>query len=543
MFRNRSKEPPSVASTRVLKTHRMNSVETFRLQEKVKSIIDESKQNYSQISDEIDGVRQNLVKIKRVKNNVGVSVERRKLLRDKGLRILPLKGTENNDYFTVRNSVGKDTIIPCADFYNGDFLRKQLYIDDLQPEPTQFNVENFEAEDNFHDLPLEKRPNSCFGKTKEFRYRKITPPLRPGSRRNFQNVEDENSDDERKLVPFENLNSIKKTYGLPRPQTAYSRREVTQHPRSRPYSSIHPQSATPTRKTSNADLELTRHWRERIRSREDYFPLITTKSDDNPEYLEKREAEEVNETCVDMCETLEETAPSQSRPSLMAVASCTVDASIADRDIRGMGLDSVQEAFRLRHATASGKWCETEETSSNIGCAIASSQANEQSNDSNGIGITRTLLTSRNRNVSWKDGENHEAIPRDFGDKESDSCLLVNEQANIVSSTIEGRRQPSSNRTRPDMIRNETNLSVKIPKTSKQRSNQDFVYDARPGKALSKGYMTMQMTVGNKQVKVYVPKFSAECFDDVVERARAKSAAKVAGAGPGQRRLFVVGKK
>ena len=56
------------------------------------------------------------------------------------------------------------------------------------------------------------------------------------------------------------------------------------------------------------------------------------------------------------------------------------------------------------------------------------------------------------------------------------------------------------------------------------------MYDARPDKALSKGYVTMQMTIGNKQVKVYVPKFTSECVDEVVERARAKSAVKAAGA-------------
>lgn len=40
----------------------------------------------------------------------------------------------------------------------------------------------------------------------------------------------------------------------------------------------------------------------------------------------------------------------------------------------------------------------------------------------------------------------------------------------------------------------------------------------------------MQMTIGNKQIMVHVPKFSpGDCLDDVtVERARAKSAVKAA---------------
>jgi len=198
----------------------------------VKTIDYESQHNYSQISDEIDGVRQNLVRIKGIKKNVGVSVERRKLLRDKGLRILPSKQKGDVDYLTVRTSNGKDVNIPCSDFYDGDTLRKQLNIDNFDlaatPSLTSFEVENSDNEDVIDFTSAESR-GRCHSASalnlKEFRYRKITPPLRPGSRRNFKNVDDEKSEDDEKLLTLENFPCKERKYGMLRPQTAYTQRE------------------------------------------------------------------------------------------------------------------------------------------------------------------------------------------------------------------------------------------------------------------------------------------------------------------------------
>ena len=192
MFVRSARESPSVVSTRVLRTHRKNSVENFRLQERVKTIDFESKHNYSQISDEIDGVRQNLVKIKGVKKNVGVSVERRKLLRDKGLRILPVKHNDKDDYFKVRTPQGKDVIISCSDFYDGETMRKRLSINVHESARTPcFDVENSDGEELLDSgLPESRNRRHTISLDRPFRYRNITPPLRPGSRRNFKDVEE-----------------------------------------------------------------------------------------------------------------------------------------------------------------------------------------------------------------------------------------------------------------------------------------------------------------------------------------------------------------
>ena len=52
-----------------------------------------------------------------------------------------------------------------------------------------------------------------------------------------------------------------------------------------------------------------------------------------------------------------------------------------------------------------------------------------------------------------------------------------------------------------------------------------YAYDARPGRSLCKGYVTMQMTVKGKQVKVHIPKFPSDSDSQpVLERARKKVA-------------------
>ena len=52
-----------------------------------------------------------------------------------------------------------------------------------------------------------------------------------------------------------------------------------------------------------------------------------------------------------------------------------------------------------------------------------------------------------------------------------------------------------------------------------------YAYDARPERSLCKGYVTMQMTVKGKQVKVHIPKFPHDADSQpVLERARKKVA-------------------
>lgn len=558
MFVNRAREAPSVASTRVLKTHRMNSVETFRLQERVKTIDFESQHNYSQISDEINGVRQNLVKIKGVKKNVGVSVERRKLLRDKGLRILPNKQKGDADYFTVRLSNGKDVNINCSDFYDGDTLRKQLNIDkyELGARMPTVEVENSDSEEVIDFPSAENRGRSLSVPVlnlKDFRYRKITPPLRPGSRRNFRDVDDEKSEDDEKLLNFENLGNRERKYGIFRPQTAYLERDrqgAVARPRSRtcPASVSQDNESTRFRKLSRKSSAVAGNNRKKSRTNDITISESNTSETSTEQQVESDiHQREVSNNNVVLEETF--SLKSSLRPALRPrsmtapVRKQSTNISRTVVGMRRMSLDTVDEGIQLPPSPIGGRWSlsKTPETSPRVpkkSVTIANGENNQRE--------PRKFCKPIDRKVSWEDnvqGRNDNVNNKVDKSKPGDTLLPTN--GSFTNRTIVRRvsslstnsqqsnvgRAQSAPHPRPGISRNQTHPSRKGSKVNERRSSQDFVYDARPDKALSKGYVTMQMTIGNKQVKVYVPKFSpGECLDDVtaVERARAKSAVKAA---------------
>jgi len=149
-------------------------------------------------------------------------------------------------------------------------------------------------------------------------------------------------------------------------------------------------------------------------------------------------------------------------------------------------------------------------------------------NEENKKGADRRFSAKPDRKVSWKaNNKLSEACMPSDGSYMERTVVRRGSSLSVKSQQRSAGRVNSAPQPRQ---RNPTHPVRKGPKVNGRRSSHDFVYDARPDKALSKGYMTMQMTIGNKQVKVYVPKFSpGECLDDVtVERARVKSAVKAA---------------
>lgn len=528
MFVRSARESPSVVSTRVLRTHRKNSVENFRLQERVKTIDFESKHNYSQISDEIDGVRQNLVKIKGVKKNVGVSVERRKLLRDKGLRILPVKHNDKDDYFKVRTPQGKDVIISCSDFYDGETMRKRLSIDVHESARTPcLDVENSDGEELLDfGLPESRNRRHTISLDRPFRYRNITPPLRPGSRRNFKDVEEKNSEDEEKLL--EKLSSMERKYGILRPQTAYLRerdRQASPRPRSRTCPAEVQSGETtsaPYRKISRKNSGIVGNTRKKSRGNPsvDNETSTTTKTTEEQMLQAKGSQQEV---CMNTNVVLEETIPLSPsvRPGLraksMTVGSGQPHSGISRTvvGIRRMSLDR-DKSIRLPSSPSAGRWFQPD--------TPEFTPVNEDNEK-----VERKLSKFTERKVSWKDNLNDDRKSR------IDESSLFNGSPTPSTESFavrDGRKESvmsTKSRTSCDVRAQSAPHSRLSSRKVSRRSSHNFAYDAQPDKALTKGYVTMQMTIGNKQVKVYVPKFSTDCLDDVVERARAKSAVKAVG--------------
>lgn len=137
--------------------------------------------------------------------------------------------------------------------------------------------------------------------------------------------------------------------------------------------------------------------------------------------------------------------------------------------------------------------------------------------------ISRTTLPNHEENITVKKPSRRQSefqmrSTHNNTRKQTDETSLRKRTGSFNSAAnsqnlAKGRRKSTASHLDPELER-----KYKL-------SSNETIYDARPDKALSKGYTTMQMTIRGKQVRICVPKFSK---DDVIDRARAKTAAQMA---------------
>ncbi|XP_067038994.1 uncharacterized protein [Acropora muricata] len=548
MFAVRSgREEPSVVSTRVLRTHRRNSREHFWLQERVRTIDYEGKHNYSQISDQIDGVRQNLSKIKVVKKNAGISVERRKLLRDKGLRILPPKQNGDEDFFTLRNSEGKTIFISCAEFYDGNAMRKQLCIDTQDPTVTALSEGENSCSEQIDASSGESRSKRTAivenEQRKKLSYRKITPPLRPGSVRNFKDVFEESLDKNDELASSQAVTIRERKYGVWKQTANIKRERQVDNGKQACFVANTDNSEstkTPRRKLSGTSSESVSNLRKKSRVNNGYLSAATSaNSAESPGQMEKvddtRQQQSINAK-VDLERKI--STGSLSRQQMLRPISATgrmssgLGISCNVIGLRKMSL--VMDKTPTIVPSSSGGECKHRKVAfesnrlnlkkdAQSPCKVEVSQKDDR--EKKEIDVSKLPKRNYSWNTHVQDSGNHhiEKI-RSTEDSHSSSGLDL-----FASRTLDAP-QPGS----PVYADNQrTCLSGKISKMNVKQFGQDVSPDARFDKTLSKQFVTMQMTIGNKQVKVYVPKFSSgeHLEHEIIERARAKSAVKVHGSG------------
>lgn len=532
MFAVRSgREEPSVVSTRVLRTHRKNSMENFWLQERVKTIDNESQQNYSQISDEIDGVRQNLIKINIVKKNVGFSVERRKFLRDKGLRILPSKQNGTEDFFTLRTADGKDLVISCAEFYDGDAMRKQLCIDARESTTTPFT----EAESSFSEDQIDATSDESRIKRnatdeneqmKNFRHRKITPPLRPGSIRNFKDVDRETPIKDDKLVAFEAIVGAERKCGILRKQTTHTKRQVLE-PEGRLTcpASNDITVTTPRRKLSGNSAESVSNSRKKSRVNHPYETDTNSVKESTGQQLVDSNSEQYQCNNSNMALERKISMSSFVRPLILrrsisdrgGTPSCFGSSSALD-GFRKMSV-VIDKTMQLCPTPLGGKWTQRNMSAPEVSTLDRKKDTQTVQKDNDDINQMIAKVEVSLREDQEKEGREIPKLPErqiSCDNYALDSCNnnIEKNRSSIDSQPSHGldlnfRTRDVPQLRRPSTARYSENCSSgKVSKTTGKQSSHDVVCDSRPGKTLKKRFVTMQMTIGNKQVKVYVPKFS-----------------------------------
>ncbi|XP_032234760.2 uncharacterized protein LOC116616811 [Nematostella vectensis] len=506
----KSREPPSVVSTRVLRTHRLNEIETFRLQERIRSIVGEGKKNYSSISDEIDGVRENLNKIKKVKNNLGISVERRKLLREKGYRVLPIRGL-GDEPIALRGPDGKKIELAGRHCYDGEQLRKQLNIrfEDLNLCEEKHGDESVKDEDEVI-------------RRKDFEYRVIGPPLRPGSRRNFKDVSDKESEKEQELLLLSDTPKAKRKVLKIRPHTAVNRRGSERRisrsgsrddiRRARNATAFHTSSVITcvedelyhvkgNKKMGQDETQIREKQKESAKTvisiEENNYNEInrpdSQNSDGTRDNIEKDKFEHFDERLVAAVVMQSRSEARRSSRRTMQTVQDTTENTL-DRNNNEIKVTKTQPSRRISVSDPKllpRRPLVEETTSPSPNSFIEEAKTNKYRKPS----LVESSVTMKVNGE--KECRRYDLLSRK---QRGDSVNSRGSGATGKSMHFQGVRRPS----------------VGVRKDA-------LAYDARPDVALSKGYSTMQMTIGGKQVKLFVPKFTTEVFDEVVDRARAKS--------------------
>jgi hypothetical protein len=551
----KSREQPSVVSTRILKTHRLNEVETFRLQGKIRTIDNEIHNNYCQISDEIDGVRKNLNRIKKLKNNLSISVERRKLLREKGVFVIPSPGF-GDEGITLRRTDGRKVMIRGKECYDGEIIRRFL---DTSSEFAQLNVEGDAEEEESSDSGRGDEENHA--KKNVFQYRIISPPLRPGSRRNFKDVEeDEQSNVEMDLPPSENyMDSLRKSPYRVRAQTTTTRREgrtrqqnrqrqprqgrvsnstlldvedlenyqtIENHqeqelgeqelgepfemPSSQKQQELHPEnSPTDVYKTKERKLQFKSDTEGLNYENKSKVPKGKVRRNSNTTLIDKNPAIAV----IDVDDVNK--GPEKDLRKIARKTSAMYFSSERAPVIHQRKMSLSAEPMKLRRRSidkglkisSTHEKCSQDHTIESYSC----SDLNKSLDVTNlrSVASTRSKYMSSMNEHGAKKGPNNDEYRKHQNPVRYRNASRTESFNSIANTASKGNRKSNNSGS-------ERKHAI---------AHNEFIYDARPDKALSKGYTTMQMTIGGKQIRLCVPKFSN---DDIVERIRAKSASKLA---------------
>jgi hypothetical protein len=101
----KAKEKPSIASKKVLNTHRKNGTESFLLTEKIRTLEHKQSQKNIDIDMEMNSLKKRIENVQRVKQRIGLSTERRMLLKSQGFTIRVCKGGQEDEIVLRRESL------------------------------------------------------------------------------------------------------------------------------------------------------------------------------------------------------------------------------------------------------------------------------------------------------------------------------------------------------------------------------------------------------------------------------------------------------
>ena len=526
-----------------IKTRRMNKTESFLLEERLKVLDSKKNQKYAEFNVEKHCLQKQIEEIKSVRKNSGISVERRKLLRSQGYTIDARAANSSEDVSVAFKRLS----VPEIGSVDSSISRSpKLSLNMHKSEPimkafSQINIHK--VGDTEREAATEEQPNDLNGMMRSrarHQFRVIEPPCRPGSRRNFVQLSND------KLKEFKEKEDKESRESLFDPNLKLDHRGVI----------LSPRLAKSLRKTSQADMEkddeLSSESRlisisdKQICQDKQNKTVIPTHSEqiffgpDKQAWAKKLYPEDKNSTVEKSsfpavkrkllsksCENLDRMTEVQASDSPSDCHdSVSISRDLIARESPYVDRKSITDtATNKAHSTPEPR---RKQASARPPARLAFVEPQDGTPNMDKLSFSviesreprHKIIESRNsklRDVSDTASTETTQAPREKPpelQKRMRSVTLPPGKFNFVpnkgiASNHEGNKREPKKLSVASLSPNTRKKSMfsSQPERHSQDDSVTYAYDARPSRSLCKGYVTMQMTVKGKQVKVHIPKF------------------------------------
>ena len=534
-----AKLPPgsSVTCESLIRTRRMNKTESFLLKERLKVLDSKKNQKYAELNVEKHSLKKEIQEIRSVRKNSGISAERRKLLRSQGYTTDTRTALNDSD---DAPAAFKRFSVPEISYSDLSSSRNpKLNTHKSEPVMRAFSQMHGSGEAAERDITGEgpQRKNSSVTTRTRARhqFRVIEPPCRPGSRRNFIHLSND------KLMEFNEKEEKQSAESLFDHNTRVDHRGVILPSRLAKTSKNTTQAEVKAdespgqthlipisekqicqdkqKKTTQSDQVVfspgKQAWAENL------FFENKTRTNENSSF--RAVEQKLRSNSCDSVDRLTEVRASDSPSDFHDNESISRDVITsgsphADRKLI-IANNKVHSTSELRRKQASTRplarvaFVESQEGMPDIEkqshvCVIESRQPKVQHVHN----VETESRNSRSRADSSESNANEQTqLPR-----EKPAELWKNRRFTLPPGKL-SIAPPDGGKSEPKKL-SAASLSPDVRKNS-----VTYAYDARPGRSLCKGYVTMQMTVKGKQVKVHIPKFPHDSESEpVIERLRKK---------------------
>ena len=553
-----------------IRTRRLNQTQGFLLEERLKVLDCKKTQKNAEFNEEKQTLWKEMEEIKTVRKNVGISVERRKLLRSQGFTVdaraaqRQCEGAVAIRKYSMPEATRVDSPRPqrssslssCEGMMNG---LSQLHFQDSGGKGNEIA-----SSEPSKDL---KDQTERVGRSRaRHQFRVIEPPCRPGSRRNFVQIsndklrklkekEDEKSGetlfdpglklDHRGVIVSSRLPKSSRNNSLSEADEGEPDKLIMQ-PSESCEGSISEQQIYQDKQTKDSAYN----------SRPTSVELIQVHSEQTHAksgYLEDKllSVEESRKLRSKSCESLDRMtevhALDSSQDRHLSVSRYLIRSGSPRADQRstdGKFTRTAHSALELgrKHATCENKF--------RTQLAFTDPENDTSSLDDYALN-KQHFNTIESQQPRWQQeqgaiAELHDHHTENFHPIREKSPQLqkkvgptrrltlppgifnVMQSQNLVKSHGETNKAPkrlSVASYSPNVLKSKVTAFSSRPERGPVDNAVTYAYDARPERSLCRGYVTMQMTVKGKQVKVHIPKFPHDADSQpVLERARKKVA-------------------